>query len=55
MWLPVGATKGVARATNLGCLRPPPGKLCTKPKLPVGLLDAVDAAVMAAEVAKHKQ
>jgi len=51
MWLPVGATKGVARATNLGCLRPPPGK----PKLPVGLLDAVDAAVMAAEVANHKQ
>ena len=47
----VGATKGVARATYLGCLRSPPGKL----KLPVGLLDAADAAVMAAEVSRHKQ
>jgi hypothetical protein len=32
-------------------LRPPPGK----PKLPVGLLDAVDASVMAAEVPRHRQ
>ncbi len=47
----VGATKGVARATYLGRLRSPRDKL----KLPVGLLDAVDAAVMAAEVSRHKQ
>jgi len=47
----VGATKGVARATYLGRLRSPRDKL----KLPVGLLDAADAAVMTAEVSRYKQ
>eukprot|EP01043_Picozoa_sp_COSAG02_P032090 COSAG02_NODE_2128_length_9740_cov_20.436833_4_plen_221_part_00 len=50
-WLPVGAIKGVARATYLGCLRSPTGK----PKLPVGLLNATDTATTAAETCRHKQ
>ena len=50
-WLTAGATKSVARATNLGCLRSPPDKL----KLLVGLLSAVHAAVMTAEVYGHSQ
>ena len=50
-WLQVDATKSVARATNLGCLRSPPDKL----KLLVGLLSAVHAAVMTAEVYGHSQ
>ena len=41
---------GVARATNLGCLRSPPGKL----KLPVGLLDVADASVRTTEACAHK-
>ena len=50
-WLTAGATKSVARATNLGCLRSAPDKL----KLLLGLLSAVHAAVMAAEVYGHSQ
>ena len=50
-WLTAGATKSVARATNLGCLRSPPDKL----KLFVGLLSAVHAAVMTTEVYGHSQ
>ena len=50
-WLTAGETKSVARATNLGCLRSAPDKL----KLLVGLLSAVHAAVVAAEVYGHSQ
>ena len=50
-WLTAGATKSVARATNLGCSRSPPDKL----KLLVGLLNAVHAAVMAVGVCGHSQ
>ena len=46
-----GATKSVARATNLGCLRSAPDKL----KLLLGLLSAVHAAVMTVEVCGHRQ
>ena len=49
--LAVREIMGVARATYLSRLWSPPDKL----KLPVGLLDAADAAVIYAEVSRHKQ